>query len=142
MAQRELEELTPGECRSLLGTAHVGRLVYQDDLGPLAIPVNYAMLGNDIVFRVEGGTKQHAMEQPVLAFEVDGIDADEQSGWSVLARGTGQVVPAHEVPGLLRSLQGDFPRPWAFGIHNVWLRITPQHVTGRRLGPRRSAPAY
>jgi uncharacterized protein len=142
MAQRELEDLTVEECHSLLGTAHVGRLVYQDDLGPLAIPVNYAMSGSDIVFRVEGGTKRHAMRQAMLAFEVDVIDPDDQSGWSVLVRGTGQEVPAREVPSVLRSMQGDFPRPWAAGIHNVWLRITPRIVTGRRLGPRHSAPAY
>lgn len=55
MIQRELEDLSPDECFRLLAAAHVGRLVYQDDLGPLAVPVNYAMDGQDIVFRIEGG---------------------------------------------------------------------------------------
>jgi Pyridoxamine 5'-phosphate oxidase len=71
MTQRELEDLPPDECFRLLGAAHVGRLVYQDDLGPLAVPVNYAMAGHEIVFRVEGGAKRAAMQQPMLAFEVD-----------------------------------------------------------------------
>ena len=43
MPQRELEDLSPDECFRLLAAARVGRLVYQDDLGPLAVPVNYAM---------------------------------------------------------------------------------------------------
>ncbi|HME77643.1 MAG TPA: pyridoxamine 5'-phosphate oxidase family protein, partial [Mycobacterium sp.] len=46
MTQRELEDLSPDECFRLLATARVGRLVYQDDLGPLAVPVNYAMAGH------------------------------------------------------------------------------------------------
>ena len=142
MAQRELVELTPDECYTLLGSAQVGRLVYLDDLGPIAVPVNYSIAGTDVVFRVEGGAKAQAIRQPVLAFEVDGIDPGDQSGWSVLIRGQGHEVPAAEVPGLLQRLDGDFPRPWASGIHNIWLRITPSAVTGRRLGPRRSAPAF
>ena len=35
-------------------------------------------------------------------------------------------------------MNGHFPAPWAFGIHNVWLQIVPHTVTGRRLG--RSGP--
>jgi nitroimidazol reductase NimA-like FMN-containing flavoprotein (pyridoxamine 5'-phosphate oxidase superfamily) len=45
IAQRELEDLSSDECYRLLATANVGRLVYQDELGPLAVPVNYAMQG-------------------------------------------------------------------------------------------------
>ena len=142
MAQRELEEITADECLALLGTARIGRLVYSDELGPVAVPVNYAMSGDRIVIRVGGGAKRRAMEQPLLAFEVDHIDDAEQSGWSVIARGAGQEVPADHVPSLLHTLGRDFPAPWAFGVHNVWLMITPQILTGRRLGPRRIAAAY
>jgi uncharacterized protein len=142
MTQRELVELTPDECYALLNSAQVGRFVYLDDLGPLAVPVNYSVAGTDVVFRVEGGAKAGAMQQRVLAFEVDGIDPVDESGWSVLVRGQGHDVPATEVPSLLQRMDGDFPRPWASGIHNIWLRITPSTVTGRRLGPRRSAPGY
>ena len=134
MTQRELEDLSADECFRLLAAARVGRLVYQDELGPLAVPVNYAMAGHDIVFRVEGGAKQAAMQQPMLAFEVDHVDEDRQSGWSVLARGVGAEVDLERVPALLRTMQGHVPTPWAVGIHNVWLQIVPHTVTGRRLG--------
>ena len=139
MTQRELEDLSPDECRRLLASAHVGRLVYQDDLGPLAVPVNYAMAGNDIVFRVEGGAKRAAMQQPMVAFEVDHVDEDRKFGWSVLVRGVGAEVDPEKVPELLRTMDGHFPTPWAAGIHNVWLQIVPQSVTGRRLGAERSS---
>ncbi|EPQ73133.1 hypothetical protein MMMB2_3905 [Mycobacterium marinum MB2] len=137
MAQRELEELSDAECFELLATGRVGRLVYQDDLGPLAVPVNYAMAGHDIVVRVEGGAKQAAMAQPMLAFEVDHVDEGQQSAWSVLVRGPGAEVDMERIPALLREMDGNFPKPWALGIHNVWLRIVPTTITGRRLGGQR-----
>jgi uncharacterized protein len=139
MTQRELDNLSPDECFRLLAAARVGRLVYHDDLGPLAVPVNYALAGRDIVFRVEGGAKQMAMQQPMLAFEVDHVDEDQQSGWSVLVRGVGAEVDMERVPALLRTMDRHFPKPWAVGIHNVWLQIVPHTVTGRRLGAERFA---
>ena len=139
MTQRELEDLSPDECFRLLAAGRVGRLVYHDDLGPLAVPVNYAMAEHDIVVRVEGGAKRAAMQQPMLAFEVDHIDEDQKFGWSVLVRGVGAEVDPERVPALLRAMDGHFPRPWAVGIHNVWLQIVPHTVTGRRLGAERSS---
>ncbi len=115
--------------------------MYTDELGPLAVPVNYAMAGHDIVFRVEGGAKRAAMEQTMLAFEVDHVDEDARSGWSVLVRGVGAEIEMERVPALLREMEGQFPAPWAVGIHNVWLRIVPRTVTGRRLGRERWSPA-
>jgi len=142
MAQRDLETLSPDECLEMLGRAHVGRLVYVDDVGPIAVPVNYALADGDIVIRVEGGTKRVATGQPVLAFEVDHVDEDEHSGWSVIARGPGREVPIDEVPALLNHMKGRFPEPWALGVHNVWLRVTPQALTGRRLGAQVMAPIF
>jgi nitroimidazol reductase NimA-like FMN-containing flavoprotein (pyridoxamine 5'-phosphate oxidase superfamily) len=133
MGQRQLTVLDELECRRLLGQAQIGRLVYLDDDGPAAVPVNYAMAGGDVVIRVEGGVKQQAMCQPALAFEVDDIDVDERSGWSVLVRGTGREVAVEEVPDLLRRIEGRLPTPWADGVHNVWLVLTPERLTGRRL---------
>ncbi|HEX4868603.1 MAG TPA: pyridoxamine 5'-phosphate oxidase family protein [Acidimicrobiales bacterium] len=140
MTQRKLEELSPEECMALLGQCRVGRLVYQDDLGPAAVPVNYGLAGSDIVIRVEGGAKQAAMEQASLGFEVDHIDDDEHAGWSVLVRGSGHEVPRDLVPQLLHRVGERFPAPWASGVHNVWLQITPRVVTGRRLGPETTTP--
>jgi nitroimidazol reductase NimA-like FMN-containing flavoprotein (pyridoxamine 5'-phosphate oxidase superfamily) len=133
MAPRELKEMSPEECLALLHRAQVGRLVYQDDVGPIAVPVNYTMAGEDIVVRVAGGSKRAAMRQPTMAFEVDDIDEDGRTGWSVIARGVGQEVEMERVPALLRGMEGH-TTPWVFGDHNVWLKITPLIVTGRRLG--------
>ena len=142
MTQRKLEELSADECYALVRTAKVGRLVYDDGNGPVAEPVNYAVAGRDIVFRVEGGGKREAMLQPRLAFEVDEVSDDQAEGWSVIVRGVGRVVPLEEVSALLRRIEGPPPAPWAFGVHNVWLQFHPSSVTGRRLGPVTASAAY
>ena len=49
-----LEPLTMTECRAYLGTSGVGRVLFLEPRGPVAIPVNYAMLGDDIVIRTSG----------------------------------------------------------------------------------------
>lgn len=137
MMQRELEVLSVEECFALLGRVNVGRLVYQDELGPAAIPVNFALAGQDIVIRVEGGAKRAAMGQPTIGFEADHVDDEVHAGWSVLVRGTGRALPQDEVTEELHRLGSHFPQPWAIGIHNTWLQITPSSVTGRRLGTQR-----
>jgi nitroimidazol reductase NimA-like FMN-containing flavoprotein (pyridoxamine 5'-phosphate oxidase superfamily) len=142
MTQRAFEELSEEECFKLLGQEQVGRFVYQDQIGPVAVPVNFALSGRNIVFRVEGGSKQLAMDQPVLAFEVDRLDEDERRGWSVIARGYGQEVAIDDVPELLRHIEGRPPSPWALGIHNVWLQLVTTSVTGRRLAGEWTSPVF
>ena len=139
MAQRDLDELSLDESFALLETAHVGRFVYLDDDWPVAIPVNFAVADREVVLRVAGGTKQAAMAQRRLSFEVDHIDEDHRAGWSVLIRGTGSELSPETLPVFIKQLHGEFPKPWASGVHNTWLKITPTAVTGRRLGQERAS---
>lgn len=134
MTQRELEDMSVQDCFDFLGRGTIGRLVYLDERGPIAVPVNYALAEQSIVFRVGGGAKQAAMGQGLSAFEVDHIDEDHRSGWSVIVRGVGEEIPIALVPETLHHMTEGFPLPWAFGIHNVWLKIIPETVTGKRLG--------
>jgi len=143
MPRRTLKDLSRDECFTLLGHETVGRFVYADDLGPAAVPVNYAVAGQDIVFRSEDGSKVRGLRDHGVAFEVDHIDDASRSGWSVLVRGTAEVIEigtAEElemesvrVRELLRRIDGDAPLPWKKGIHKIWVVITPKTVTGRRL---------
>ncbi len=104
-----------------------------DDLGPAAVPVNYAVAGHDIVFRSEDGGKIRELREFDAAFEVDHIDEASHSGWSVLVRGTSKEVGFERLPELLRQIHGGVPTPWKKGIHKIWVVITPKTVTGRRL---------
>jgi uncharacterized protein len=140
--QRTIEELTVDQCLALLGRASVGRIVYVDAHGPAAIPVNYAMAGEDVVFRAEPGTKQAATGAHDVAFEVDEVDDDERSAWSVLVRGTGRELDLEELPDLLRHMDASFPTPWVAGVHSAWIAIEPRTITGRRLGARAADVAF
>jgi len=142
LSQRKLEELSQRDCLVLLGAARVGRLVYVDEQGPVAIPVNFALADDDVVLRVEQGTKRLALEQPLVAFEVDHVDEVRQSAWSVIVRGKASEIEAERVPELLREMGGRPPTPWALGVHNTWIRITASQMTGRRLGATGSSAIF
>ncbi len=133
MPRRTLTELSWEECFTLLRQETVGRFVYTDELGPAAVPVNYAVAAHDIVFRSEDGSKVRGLRDHGVAFEVDHIDAATRAGWSVLVRGTSDEVQIERVPDLLRRIDGDVPLPWKEGIHRIWVVVTPRTVTGRRL---------
>lgn len=133
MPRRTLEELSWDDCFGLLGEASVGRLVYVDELGPAAVPVNYALAGHDIVFRSEDGSKVRALQGHDVAYEVDEINHSTRSGWSVLVRGTSELVEFERLPEVFRRIDGDVPLPWKKGIHNIWVIIRPKTVTGRSL---------
>jgi uncharacterized protein len=134
MSQRSLVELTSEACFALLSGERVGRLAYCDAIGPVAIPVNFTLAGQDIVFRMEPDNTALASAPDMVAFEADHVDEAQDSGWSVVVRGRLTTVDLDDVPVLLRELSAGPPRPWAAGVHSVWVRIRPELVTGRRLG--------
>ena len=54
------EALDTEQCRTLLGSHNVGRMAVSVDALPVILPVNYAVDGDDIVFRTTPGTKLSA----------------------------------------------------------------------------------
>ena len=52
------------------------------------------------------------------------------SGWSVLVRGLGGSLEWDQLPD-----QDNRPEPWAAGSRNVYVVITAERVTGRRVLP-------
>ena len=133
MAQREIEALPESECWEQLSGQSVGRFVFSDEKGPGAIPVNYAVADKRVVFRVSRASHLRDVLNSSVAFEVADLHPDEGTGWSVLARGRAIEVPVGDVPGLVKSMPR-IPRPVAEGVHNVWIALAVEEVTGRRLG--------
>jgi nitroimidazol reductase NimA-like FMN-containing flavoprotein (pyridoxamine 5'-phosphate oxidase superfamily) len=128
---RVVSKLMPAECRRLIAPGGVGRLAFGTLSGPVVVPVNFAVLADTIVIRTAEGTviDGHADEQ--VALEVDHIDEALCQGWSVLVRG-----PAHRAasPSELHRLQEDAAVwPWADGEREVYVRIVPREITGRRI---------
>jgi nitroimidazol reductase NimA-like FMN-containing flavoprotein (pyridoxamine 5'-phosphate oxidase superfamily) len=97
---------------------------------PAALPVNFALLDDDIVFRSSPGTKlSAAIEGAVVGFEVDRIDPIFESGWSVLIQGPSSVMTDDEE--LLRARRLHL-RAWAPGERTHFVRIRSVSVSGRR----------
>ena len=128
---RVISELRPAECRRLIAPGGVGRIAFNMGSGPVVLPVNFAVLAGTLVIRTAEGTviDGHADEQ--VALEVDHIDEALCQGWSVLVRGSAHRV-AH--PAELRRLQEDAAVwPWPGGEREVYVRIIPSQITGRRI---------
>ena len=126
-----LEPLSPEECTALISPGGVGRFVFMEGRGPVAVPVNYRMLEGDIVFRTAATTSLAARAaQRRVSFEVDHLDEDLSEGWSVLLSGEARLV---EDAAELTDLRALGVRPWAAGPRDRYYRLHPMEVTGRRI---------
>jgi len=129
-----ITKLMPTECRQLIAAGGIGRIAFCTTSGPAVLPVNFAMVAGTIVIRTGEGTAVdgHADEQ--VAFEVDHIDEALSQGWSVLVRGRAHHV-AH--PAELQTVRHDAAIwPWPGGDRDVYVRIIPDTITGRRIEGR------
>ncbi|MEV5875369.1 pyridoxamine 5'-phosphate oxidase family protein [Streptomyces sp. NPDC052101] len=124
-------ELGPAECRALLGSHGVGRLAAPTGTGPVIVPVNYSIVDGSIVFRTGNGATPSFASGHQVAFEVDRIDDAFSQGWSVLVRGSALIVTDERDTRRFTELA--YSTPWAGGSRDVWVRIEPHTVTGRRI---------
>ncbi|MGW1159747.1 helix-turn-helix domain-containing protein [Streptomyces sp. NPDC002519] len=124
-------ELDPRECWDLLSTHGVGRLAVPTASGPVIVPVNYSVVEGAVVFRTHLHAAPARARGSQVAFEVDRVDGALSEGWSVLVRGPADAVTD---PDSVRRLQeGAHSKPWAGGRRELWIRIEPLSVTGRRI---------
>lgn len=132
-----LTELTNEECAEFLALSWMGRLAVMVDDHPEIFPVNHAFdpASGAIAFPSRVGTKLHAaLAAPWVAYEVDGVDADNGSGWSVMVIGRAEELLDHqEIDRMTRLRQAQ----WALSEQSHWLCIRPVRVTGRRIAQRR-----
>jgi nitroimidazol reductase NimA-like FMN-containing flavoprotein (pyridoxamine 5'-phosphate oxidase superfamily) len=117
MADRVIEELDEAESLRLIAAGGIGRIAYASRYGPAVLPVNY---------------KWHDGADYAVAFEIDEIDEPGRQGWSVLIQG-----PAHHVEAEAERLAAEQAgvEPWPAGERELFLRILPHRVTGRRIKP-------
>ena len=126
-----LEVLARDACFALLRTAHVGRVGLSIQDLPVVLPVSFALLGDDIVFRTGTGAKlAAALDRTIVAFETDDFDISRSTGWSVCVTGLASLV-LH--PGDLAAVAGLELVQLVPGPRGHVLRIRSQIVTGRRL---------
>jgi nitroimidazol reductase NimA-like FMN-containing flavoprotein (pyridoxamine 5'-phosphate oxidase superfamily) len=129
------------ECYRLLATQEIGRIGVNAEHYPLILPVNYAVDGTTLVIRTRPGTILRAAEHANVTFEVDQIDPQTRSGWSVLVRGQAEEVGAEHRAELVARTHSTGVQPWAPGEHGNWLRVIAHDVSGRRIVPGELPPA-
>lgn len=121
----------------LISEGGVGRVAFTGRFGPAVLPVNYKLHEGTIVFRtVLGSPMDEDLRTGIsgaehrVAFEIDEIDAASREGWSVLIQGS-----AHHVDSAAEraSLIEAGVEPWPGGERELFIRVVPQHVTGRHI---------
>lgn len=124
-----IEYLSSAECWTRLRNSKIGRLGVLVDSAPEIYPVNFVVDAQSLVFRTDPGNKFKAMERsPSVCLEVDGIDHDRETGWSVLAKGRASEVTTPVELDALAGLPLSF---WGIGEKAHWLRVAVTEVTGR-----------
>ncbi|MGO9876985.1 MAG: pyridoxamine 5'-phosphate oxidase family protein [Acidimicrobiia bacterium] len=121
--------LDEADCYLRLRSRSLGRVAVNlaDDL--VILPVYYAVMDDDIVFRTAPGTKLDAASLNArVAFEVDGV----APGWSVLVRGRAEEVRDRDAQVHARSLLG---HDWPAGEREQIVRVRVERISGRRLPP-------
>ncbi|MCT9930985.1 pyridoxamine 5'-phosphate oxidase family protein [Planotetraspora sp. A-T 1434] len=133
----KLEKLEGDECLRLISPGGVGRVAFNDYTGPVILPVNYVIHDGTILFRTAlGGPLDQELRTGVegaefiVAFEVDHIDEATHQGWSVLVRGgLHHVVSSEERAEAAES----GVESWAGGERELYIRIAPVEISGRRI---------
>jgi nitroimidazol reductase NimA-like FMN-containing flavoprotein (pyridoxamine 5'-phosphate oxidase superfamily) len=128
--------ILPGyDCWELLASEEVARVAWAGPDGVAIVPVNYVVGDGALWFRTQPYT---ALGRQCgggrVAVEVDHLDRETRSAWSVVVVGTAEPVDGREVPDGLLDIQ-----VWPADVRNLYVRIEPVEVTGRRVSGRRTA---
>ncbi len=123
----EVTELSMSDCEALLASLDVGRIAVIDNGYPLVFPINYRVDTSSgkavIAIRTRPG---NVIDRPgrEVCFEIDGVDASSDGGWSVLVRG----VLVESPPDPDRD-----SHPIDSEDRDAWRSIVPTQISGRRV---------
>ena len=129
--KRVLCTLSPAECFDLLEPGGIGRVGFVSADGIMMLPVNFAVRGRTIIFRTAPDTLLALYANAAVSFQVDRVDETLHEGWSVLVQGRArEVTDEREVQHLEDTAALE---PWAGGARDVYVRIAPTRISGRRI---------
>lgn len=123
--------LTGYDCWALLEQEDVARVAWTGPDGVAIVPVNYAIADGSLWFKTQPYSalaRQCAGGR--VAVEVDHLDREARSAWSVVVAGTAERVEDW-VPPEVAAMD-----VWPSGPRNLVIRVNAIEVTGRRLWGR------
>jgi nitroimidazol reductase NimA-like FMN-containing flavoprotein (pyridoxamine 5'-phosphate oxidase superfamily) len=129
--QSFLQVLSATECFDLLEPGGIGRVGIAAPEGVIILPVNFAVTGGAIIYCTAPDTLLALHANSDISFEVDQCDEARHEGWSVLVHGHAhEVTDEHQVKQLEYATRLE---PWAPGARDVYVRIAPTQISGRRI---------
>jgi nitroimidazol reductase NimA-like FMN-containing flavoprotein (pyridoxamine 5'-phosphate oxidase superfamily) len=133
----EFVDIDRDGCLQMLAAASrgIGRIAFSVS-PPVIRPVNYAFddRTQSVVFRSALGPKlREGLSSGIAAFEIDGTDPVERTGWSVIIEGDAEEVTE---PAEIGRLEDFGLEPWAPGVKTSWVRIRATSASGRRIVDR------
>ena len=129
----EMTELDQAECREHLERGGVGRLAFLTPDGLRMVPLNFSTNGDAIAFRTVAGSELGRYGEGAEAvFEIDEIDHEAETGWSVVA--FGRIERPSEADEVWDIHGWRNPTPWSGDRRSFHLKLRVSRLTGRRLG--------
>lgn len=132
----EFLEIDRAGCMRMLAafSGRVGRIALSPAGAPPVIrPVNFVFddQTQSVVFRSALGSKlREGLSSGSAAFEIDGGDVVERTGWSVIIVGEAEEVTDAGEIARFEDFELD---PWAPGVKTHWVRIRATSASGRRI---------
>lgn len=128
---RTLQRLSVADCLALISRCGVGRLAFTQGPAPVILPVNFTLDGSAVVLRTAEGTELARLpDGEGVALQVDHVDLDYHSGWSVLLRGRLDRITDPADLARCKELPLGVYAP---GVRDEWRRISPATISGRRI---------
>jgi nitroimidazol reductase NimA-like FMN-containing flavoprotein (pyridoxamine 5'-phosphate oxidase superfamily) len=124
------DALSDSESFALLCSVPVGRLIFTEAALPAVRPVTFTVVDGEVVVRTGTDSWVGRLDRCVVAFEVDDLDHDAHTGWSVVVLGQARLVT---------DTDERYPRTattrrlWVPGQRDRFLSIPIERITGRRL---------
>jgi nitroimidazol reductase NimA-like FMN-containing flavoprotein (pyridoxamine 5'-phosphate oxidase superfamily) len=138
MERMDRSQIPAWECYELLASEHLGRVTVVDHEYPLALPMNYQLVGEGNERRIVLRTSPESTigrYEGRASLEIDHIDPDGRAAWSVIARGHLHRLVGEQVTAS--------PHPWLLAGRDQWMAIDIVAVSGRRfVGRRRDAESH
>lgn len=123
-----VRELSEEECWERLASEEFGRLAFLMVDEVHLVPINYAVDGRSLLFRTAAGNKLFAaVLSHDVVFEIDKVDDDQNTAWSVIVRGFPRLLEEDEAHRAeLVPL-----RPWVDTRKDSVVEIRATAVSGR-----------
>ena len=112
-----------------MASVPIGRVAFVVNGPPLVFPVNFVLMGEQVVIRTASMSPlaKAAQAGRLVSFEADEIDERSRLGWSVLCHGPARLSSEREAHEYHAS---ELVTPWIGGDRQAVVVISPSSFTG------------